>query len=101
MDLNIPPNPLSQIPSTAPLTKQHRHREFFVLAIAIVVVATGLIWWQIIKLDDESTLTNRVIMNAPNPENREISNISNEVNGVDNTNLDQEFEQIDKDLNSL
>ena len=101
MDLNTPPNPLSQIPSSAPLTKKHRHTEFFILAIATVVVAAGIIWWQIAKLSDESELAIPMTSATPNQENRDITNLNAEVQNLDTGNLDSEFQQIDTDLNSL
>ena len=100
MDLNTPPNPLSQIPSDAPLTKEHRHREYFYLAIAVILIAAGLIWWQIGKLTDESAIV--IPTPRPTPEAQtEINNISQDVQAVDMGNLNADFQQIDNDLNSL
>jgi hypothetical protein len=101
MDLNTPPNPLSQIPSSAPLTKKHRHTEFFILTIAVIIIAAGIIWWQIGKLADESEFATPITSITPNLENREISNLNSDVQNVDTGNLDSEFQQVDNDLNSL
>lgn len=101
MDLNTPPNPLSQIPSNAPLTKKNLHLEYLFLAIAVVVIAAGVIWWQIGKLDNESSYNEAVVSQTPTSDQQEVSNIYQEEQSINIGDLDKEFEQIDKNLNSL
>jgi len=101
MDLNTPPNPLSQIPASAPLTKQNKHYEFFIIAIAAVIIAAGFIWWQIGKYSDENQAGVQVVAQTPNPDNKEMTILNQETQQIDTGNLDTDFQNIDKDLNSL
>jgi hypothetical protein len=100
MDFNTPPNPLSQIPSNAPLTKKNMHYEYFLLAIAVVVLGAGICWWQINQLNKESTYE-MVVSPTPNASQEEISNLNSDLQAADTTDLDAEFKQVDNDLNSL
>lgn len=101
MDLNVPPNPLSQIPSDAPLTKQHRHREYFILAIAVIVVAAGILWWQINQLGDISQAPAPMPTITPHPDVKDISDINKDIEGADTGDLDSDFQEVDNNLNKL
>lgn len=103
MDLNTPPSPISQVPSEAPLTQKHKHKEFFFLSIAIVVIAAGIVWWQINKYSQEQdfVLPTATITATPDADAQEINNINSEVQDANINELDAEFKDIDKDLNSL
>jgi hypothetical protein len=101
MDLNTPQNPLSQIPSNAPLTKKNMHYEYFILAIAIIIVAVGICWWQIGELNRESTFDAGIISPTITTRNDEISDINKDLEATEVNTLDTEFQQIDSELNSL
>jgi cytoskeletal protein RodZ len=101
MDLNTPPSQISQIPSSAPLTKPHRHKEYFFLAIAIVIIAAGLIWWQISKYSQEQEFVLPTPTATPNADTQEINSINKDMEDANISDLDTEFKDIDKDLNSL
>lgn len=101
MDLNIPPSPISQIPSEAPLTQKHKHKEFFYLAIAVVVVVAGLIWWQINSYSQEQEVFLPTATSTPDADTQEINNINRDMQDADIGDLDAEFQEIDSDLDGL
>ena len=92
---------MSQIPSNAPLTKKSMHYEFFLIAIAVAIIAGGICWWQIGKLSKESTFNAPLASPTPDAEQREVSNIVSDEQNIDLGDLDAEFLQIDADLNSM
>lgn len=102
MDLNTTPNPLSQIPSNAPLTKTYKHKEYFYLAIAVILVCAGILWWQLDKYASDFNFGQNIQNNPTStPLNQDISDIQSDLNNIDAGNLDSEFKDIDNELNKL
>jgi len=97
---NVPPamsaGPTPSMPSIPKIPR--KNKSLFWLVLVIIVVVGVAVWWYIGQMVPES-----VVQQQPqiDQEAREDALISNDIEGNDLGDLDAEFEDIDKDLNSL
>lgn len=91
--------PSSSLPSQSMNSYNQHKKLYFIIAIAVIVIAAGVIWWQLGKQIDETQVS--APAKIASPETREVTGINNDVNNLEMGNLENEFQQIDKDLNSL
>ena len=97
-EINQIQNPnISSIPST-PQAMPPKNNYWFWIVIAVILVVSGLAWWYIGQMDSEVPVIGQPQINK---EAREDTMINNEIQGVDLGDLDEEFMEVDKDLNSL
>ena len=100
---NIPPmssspsgpvQPMNPMPQTMPKKDNY----WFWIVIAVILVVGGLVWWYVNQMTIEAP-----IMGQPqiNKEAREDIMMSNDIEGTDLGDLNKEFMEVDKDLNSL
>lgn len=103
MDTNnttqLNPNPTGPTtPINSPGFSDHK-KEYFIVAIALIVITAGIIWWQLGSQMNDVQITAPI--NLGDTAARDVNKINADILKTDNGNLDSDFQQIDKDLNSL
>ena len=90
----------NQIPQPAPVSPALVHHwAYFVGALVIILAAAGVIWWQLgLQINDTQ---GPVTIVTPDADTREMNQINSDIDQVPDTDLDADFQQVDKDLNSL
>ena len=82
-----------------PTTPMKKKSPWFIIIILVILAVGGLAWWYVTYVMEVDVSI--VEQTQPNPEAREDAIISGQIQDVDSTNLDSEFQGIDKDLDSL
>ncbi len=97
-EINQIQNPnISPMPSMPQVTVKKGNYWFWIV-VAIILVVGGLVWWYVGQMAVDAPIVGQPQINK---EAREDMMISNDIQAVDPGNLDKEFMEIDKDLNSL
>ena len=89
------PTPSMPSASMMPMKKKNY---WFWMVIAVILVVGGLAWWYVSSMAVDAPFVQQPQIDK---EAREDAMISKDIEGTDSTNVDAEFQPIDKDLNSL
>ena len=89
-----PMNPIPSMPQAVPKKDNY----WFWIVIAVILVVGALVWWYVNQMAIEAPTMGQPQINK---EAREDIMMSNDIEGTDLGDLNKEFMEVDKDLNSL
>ena len=81
-----------------PVMSMKKKSQWFWITLVIIVAIGGLAWWYVSQMGSEIPFVQQPQIDQGA---REDAMISGDVQDADSTNVDAEFQNIDKDLNSL
>lgn len=96
----VPSQPMTPPPvfNPQPSGAMKKKNYLFLITVLIILAIGAVAWWYVSKMPIETAVIEQPKVNK---EAREDINISNEIQSTDLGDLDKEFNDIDKDLNTL
>lgn len=91
---------MSMADGSAQLSNTGRSKKSLIIIVAIVAIAALFLIWLRLSSNDRFGTPNPTSSISPSPSAPQL-NIDQELNSLNLGNIDQEFQSVDKDLNSL